>query len=151
MKLTHRLTVFLVVFLLSLVSVFAQNVSIDTNMKNTIAKYEGKILTDEILKRALKEMGIKHPDEVFNQAILESGHFKSKLAIKGNNLFGMRKPGKRLTFALKDKIFGYAKYLHWIYSVADYKLWQDISPIKPGEKYKHYLKRRKYNNLNEKK
>jgi uncharacterized FlgJ-related protein len=144
MKLTQTLTI-LMFFCIITVSVFAQNFTIDNSMKNVIAKYENTELTKENFKSAIKEMNIKYYDNVYIQGILESGHFKSKLASNGNNLFGMRKPGSRNTFAEEKKIYGYAKFKSWIYSVADYKLWQDNKPPKLNESYIQYLKRRNYN------
>lgn len=145
MKLTQILTL-LVVFLFLSISVIAQTTFIiDVNMKNVIAKYEGSELTNDNLKSALIKMHIKHPNEVFNQCVIESGHFKSKLAIYGHNLFGMRKSSKRLSFALRKKKYGYAQYKSWIYSVADYKLWQNMVQMKKNETYKQYCKRRHYN------
>lgn len=68
-------------------------------------------------------MQIKFPDIVLAQAILESGSFKSNLAKKNKNLFGMRLARIRSTTA-KGQVHGYAKYDSWQESVKDYKLWQ---------------------------
>jgi len=69
-------------------------------------------------------MGIKFPDIALAQAILESGNFKSKIAVQNNNLFGMRLPKSRETTAVGQKS-GYARYLSWKDSVKDFKMWQD--------------------------
>lgn len=73
---------------------------------------------------AIVNSDIKFPEIAFAQAILESGHFKSKIAKHNNNLFGMRMPKQRETTAIGTK-YGYAKYKSWQTSVRDYKLWQD--------------------------
>jgi uncharacterized FlgJ-related protein len=72
----------------------------------------------------IQESGIKYPDIVYAQAILESGALKSKLVRINKNLFGMRKPTKRKTTAIGKKS-KYAVYINWQASVQDYKLWQD--------------------------
>lgn len=67
---------------------------------------------------------IEFADIVFCQAILESGHFKSKVAKYNNNLFGMRHPKKRITKS-KGSRYKYAFFDSWVESVIDYKLWQN--------------------------
>lgn len=69
-------------------------------------------------------VGIKFADITLAQAILESGNFKSKIAVQNNNLFGMRLPKSRETTAVGQKS-GYARYLSWKDSVRDFKMWQD--------------------------
>jgi hypothetical protein len=76
--------------------------------------------------------GVKFPEIVFAQAVLESAHFKSSLFERGNNLFGMQYPKKRETTAISS-INGYSKYENWHESVYDYKLWQDFLFDKRGE------------------
>ena len=74
---------------------------------------------------AIVEMGIKFPDIVFAQAILESGNFKSRLTKLNNNLFGMKLAKVRETTAIGKGKGGYAKYETWVHSVEDYSNWQD--------------------------
>jgi len=91
----------------------------------------------------IKEQGIKFPDLVFAQAILETGHFKSTVFRVNNNLFGMRLPKVRKTTAIGKKR-GYATYSDWIMSVQDYKLWQSSIPkkyLKNRETYIIYLQK----------
>ena len=91
----------------------------------------------------IKEQGIKFPDLVFAQAILETGHFKSTVFRDNNNLFGMRLPKVRKTTAIGKKR-GYATYSDWIMSVQDYKLWQSSIPkkyLKNRETYIIYLQK----------
>lgn len=65
------------------------------------------------LEEALEYYGISHPDIVYKQAVLETGHFKSNLCVEGNNLFG-----------LYDSLKGeYCKFGHWHESVRAYKNW----------------------------
>jgi flagellum-specific peptidoglycan hydrolase FlgJ len=90
----------------------------------------------------IKWSQIKYPDIALAQAILESGHFKSKIAKSNNNFFGMRMPTKRETMAFGKK-YGYAIYHSWRHSVQDYKLWQDQlftrHPNMTREQYKKYI------------
>lgn len=90
----------------------------------------------------IKWASIKYPDIAFAQAILESGHFTSKIARYNSNLFGMRMPTKRETLAIGTK-FKYAMYNSWQHSVQDYKLWQDHLfkkyPNMTREQYKKYI------------
>lgn len=77
------------------------------------------------LYNTIVSMGIKFPDIVFTQAILESDHFKSNLAKRNNNLFGMKLPRVRETTAIGKGRSGYAKYETWEDSVKDYLHWQN--------------------------
>jgi Mannosyl-glycoprotein endo-beta-N-acetylglucosaminidase len=72
---------------------------------------------------AIKQLGIKHPDIVFAQILLESDNLNSKLVMSNNNLMGMRLPKKRETTAIQAKC-GYAMYASWYSCVADYLLYQ---------------------------
>lgn len=107
----------------------------------TTIKYEKIELNQENLAKMIVLFEIQHPEMVYKQIILESGNLKSKLAVEGNNLCGMRLPKKRRTLALKKKLYGYAVYPTWVHSVEDYKIWQGTDKIKD---YRSFLKRRKY-------
>lgn len=62
----------------------------------------------------IKEVGIKHPDIVYAQAIVETGWFKCKhCSMERNNIFG---------FQTKK---GYITFDDWKESVDYYKRWQD--------------------------
>ena len=67
----------------------------------------------EGLMEALEYYGVEHPQIVYAQAILETGHFKSKVCLKYNNLFGL--------YNSKEK--RYCKFKHWTESVVAYKEW----------------------------
>lgn len=88
---------------------------------------EPVLLTHELLYEVINEKNIKHPEVVFAQAVIESGHFKSPLFINKNNLFGMKVPKKRETTAVNKGNKGYAKYHSWDSSVDDYLLWQEFT------------------------
>ena len=67
----------------------------------------------EGLEEALSYYGIEHKDIVYAQAVLETGHFKSKVCLKYNNLFGL--------YNSKEK--RYCKFKHWTESIVAYKEW----------------------------
>lgn len=119
------------------------------SVPDIIAKYKGLELNLINVASAIKEIGIINPDTVFFQTIKESGwlnktHYKSQLANKYNNLFGMRKPAQRYTTCLSKTFNGYATYSYWIYSVIDYLYWQQSNKLKENESYMQYLVRRGY-------
>jgi len=104
---------------------------------------ERSFLTKDNLDYFASEMDIKHWYDVRKQIITETG-FTSDLCVKGGNLFGMMFPGQRETTST-DTMFGFAKYKHWVYSLYDYKLWQDLVlkrvPMRKWERYSNWLKR----------
>ena len=82
-------------------------------------------ITYQGLYNEILEQGLEFPDIVFAQAVLESGHFKSKIFKKNKNLFGMKYPSKRESFSLGKK-YGYSVYEFWEDSVEDYYLYQEF-------------------------
>ena len=70
-------------------------------------------LPQEGLMEALEYYEIKHPQIVYAQAILETGHFKSNVCLNYNNLFGL--------YDSKNK--DYYKFNHWAESIVAYKEW----------------------------
>lgn len=64
----------------------------------------------EGLMEALEYYGVKHPQIVYAQAVLETGNFKSDVCLINNNLFGL--------YDSKNK--KYYKFDHWTNSVEDY-------------------------------
>lgn len=82
---------------------------------------------------ALKYYDIKHPDIVYAQAVLETGHFKSEGCLKHNNLFGL----------YNSKAKRYCRFNHWTESVIAYKEWIQRR-YKPPEDYYEFLKRIHY-------
>lgn len=115
-------------------------------------------VTDSVLNEAnvfnsLIAMGIKYPEVVMSQIMLESSNLTSRLCIKNNNLLGMTVASKRETTAINKA--GYAKYRTWIESILDYKLYQDYILSKHNlntrKKYiaflhKNYAKDKNYSN-----
>ena len=90
---------------------------------------------------------VKHldkPDWVFRQAMFESGHLKKAVAVKYNNLFGMKFPHQRKTNAIGKTANNTAIYETWEDSVLDYMYWQEMFVRKDKETYCDYLVRRGY-------
>jgi uncharacterized FlgJ-related protein len=85
---------------------------------------ETKLTKERVYEQIIK-FGIKFPDIVFAQAMIESGELTSKLFKSSNNMFGMRFPSVRETTAQGKTKSGYSKYEDWNFGVYDYFLWQD--------------------------
>lgn len=66
---------------------------------------------DDYLMEALEYYNVKHKNIVYAQAILETGHFRSKVCKEYNNLFGLYNSYKG----------DYYKFVHWSQSVKAYK------------------------------
>jgi flagellum-specific peptidoglycan hydrolase FlgJ len=96
----------------------------ETLVQKTIINNDDRLTKQKLYEQIIK-YGIKFPDIVFVQAILESGEFTSKLFKSANNLFGMKVPSKRESVRIGATRSGYSKYEDWMFSVYDYSLWQD--------------------------
>lgn len=99
-------------------------------------KVEPKFLTQspkDGLEEALTYYKVHHKDIVYAQAILETGHFKSRVCLKYNNLFGLYNSRKKQ----------YYRFNHWSESVIAYKNWIQRR-YKPSEDYYLFLNRIKY-------
>jgi uncharacterized FlgJ-related protein len=79
--------------------------------------------------------GIQHADIVYKQALLETGHFRSRIFTEQNNLFGMKLARNRPTTAIGSSKNGSAIYVSWEHSVIDYLLFQQ-KYYKQGNYYK---------------
>jgi len=102
-----------------------KQVQIETNTQEGITK--------ESLYEQIMKYGIKFPDVVFAQAVLESGQFTSKLFKSANNLFGMKIPTIRESSANGKTKSGYSSYEDWSFSVYDYSLWQNFMLKNKGD------------------
>ena len=89
----------------------------------------------EGLEEALSYYGLEHKDIVYAQAVLETGHFKSKVCLKYNNLFGL--------YNSKEK--RYYKFKHWTESVVAYKEWIQ-KKYQPPNNYYAFLEEINYAN-----
>ena len=84
---------------------------------------------------ALEYYGAKHPQIVYAQAILETGHFKSNVCLNYNNLFGL--------YDSKNK--DYYKFNHWAESIVAYKEWIQ-KKYQPPDNYYAFLEEINYAN-----
>lgn len=80
------------------------------------------------------KIGIKHPDVVLKQAIFETGHFKSQIYKKRNNLFGFRQRK-------------YITYDNWKKCIDYYKVWQDKHYTNDSLNYYKFLENRNFSGL----
>lgn len=116
-------------------------------------------LTMENLEKEIDRLGMVCPEVVLAQVKLESGHLKSKVLKRSNNMFGMRYPNRRPTTAIGiyipalDSIVkinkreelkkfsgysSYAVYQTWQDALKDYKLWQEHA-FRVNERYMKFL------------
>lgn len=87
------------------------------------------------LMECLIYYGVKEPEIVYAQAVLETGHFRSKNCKERNNLFGL------VVGDPNSPRFGkYFKFNHWSESVIAY-MDKVQYRLKPDEGYYHFLKR----------
>ena len=98
--------------------------------------------TPQKLVMYLKEVGVKHAEIVYAQAVLETGNFKSKSFRLCNNLFGMKVARSRPTTALGER-YGHAYFKDWKMSVIDYAMFQSAyaRKIRTDIGYYEYLSR----------
>jgi uncharacterized FlgJ-related protein len=94
--------------------------------------YKTARLNAEEVRAYMDSIGIAHSVIVLKQALLETGHFKSKLLMDKNNLFAFRYTKK------------YKHFETWQQSVDYYKIWQDKFYTNKNENYYAFLKRIKY-------
>lgn len=122
---------------------FAKTYPYKNHIDSVLVNWKNTELTKEnIIKLAIR-LDIDRIDIFFQQIMVESGYLKSNACLKRNNLKGMRFANQRFTYALGEK-FGYAVYESWIYSIADYKIWQLQNPWNRKETYGQYLDKRGY-------
>lgn len=72
----------------------------------------------EGLMEALEYYGVKHPQIVYAQAVLETGYFKSDLCLNGNNLFGLYDSKNHRYYTFEhwcDSIVAYLNYVQYRY------------------------------------
>ena len=76
----------------------------------------------EGLIEALEYYGVKHPQIVYAQAVLETGHFKSDLCLNDNNLFGLYNSKKNRYYTFdhwKDCVIAYKEMIQYKYKDGD--------------------------------
>ena len=92
-------------------------------------------INDSILYVFLKDNNAWYPEILLKQAKLESGNYLSDVYMNSNNLYGMKKVGKRQTTQLNTTYKGYGCYTNWCESVLDRMLWDvnRFNNVKPTE------------------
>lgn len=86
-------------------------------------------LTIQNLYRELCTKGVKYPEIVLSQAILETGWFSSNLCNQSNNLFGLYNSRTKSYFAFdnwQDSIDGYLNSVQYKFSVDKYDCYYDF-------------------------
>lgn len=78
------------------------------------------------------QLRIEHAEILLGQAILETHHFKSKIFLENNNLFGMKMPKQRPTLAIGINR-GHAVFRNWKECIIDLAIWQSIYGRKMSE------------------
>lgn len=129
-----------IALLLQVKSIVSQQPKVDTvpviEVADTIINEQPKFFSQtpkEGLEEALSYYGLKHKDIVYAQAILETGHFESKVCLEYNNLFGL--------YDTKNK--DYYKFNHWTESVVAYKKWVQ-KKYQPPDNYYAFLEEINY-------
>lgn len=109
-----------IVLLLQVKSIVSQQPKVETvpviEVADTIINKQPKFFSQtpkEGLEEALSYYGLEYKDIVYAQAVLETGHFKSKVCLNYNNLFGL--------YDSRNK--DYYKFNHWTESIVAYKEW----------------------------
>lgn len=103
---------------------------ISSKIKDVSFKTENQqdTININILNHYFEKHHVRFSHIVLAQAILESGNFTSKLYKSNKNLFGMKIPAKRYTFAENWHDYGnYADYESIESCILDYKSWQQTS------------------------
>lgn len=121
-----------IVLLLQVKSIISQQSKVETvpviEVADTIINEQPKFFSQtpkEGLEEALSYYGLEHKDIVYAQAVLETGHFKSKVCLNYNNLFGL--------YDSRSK--DYYKFNHWTESIVAYKEWVQTKYQPPNNYY----------------
>ena len=94
-----------------------------TEYEKMIIIKETDIFNKSQLIELLKDLNVKFTHIVMAQYIIETGHWKSKIFLENNNLFGMKEALRRVSTS-KGTQLNHAYYNHWRESVYDYAFYQ---------------------------
>jgi hypothetical protein len=129
-----------VVLFFVLLNISARNDGKITEDKIMVILAEGnKFSSDKLISR-IKEMHFQYPYIIYGQALLETDHFKSRIFIENNNVFGMKEATKRINMA-RGSQYDHAYYNNWLDSVYDYGLYYAcyLSRITTEDQYYSFL------------
>ena len=136
-----------VIYFLSIVVCMLGITLFFTKVEKKIVYSEIKIIiaeqdkfSEEKLTDLIAELNFQWPYIVYAQAILESDHFRSRIFIENQNLFGMTQAIQRISLS-KGTSNNYAYYSNWKESVYDYALYSAtyLSKLTTEEQYYSYL------------
>ena len=129
-----------IVLLLQVKSIISQQSKVKTvpviEVADTIINEQPKFFSKspkEGLEEALSYYNLEYKDIVYAQAVLETGHFTSRVCLEYNNLFGL--------YDSKNK--DYYKFNHWSESVVAYKEWIQ-KKYQPPNNYYTFLREINY-------
>jgi len=115
-----------------------------TDTEKILIIEEHNSFNEDKLIEEISKLNFKFPYIILAQAILETGHFESKIFVENNNLFGMKEARVRLNLA-KGTQYGHAYYDNWKESVSDYALWYSTFAYKcKSEKQLYKLLNKQY-------
>lgn len=82
--------------------------------------------TPALVLEACKYYEIQYPEIVTSQSILETGHYKSKVCLQYNNLFGLYNSKKRDYYSFDhwtESVKAYYDLVQYRYNEGDYYAW----------------------------
>lgn len=112
-----------------------------TNASDTL--FFSSQLNDSNLLGALHAFEVKCPQIVLKQALLESGHFTSRLAKESCNIFGLYNSGTNKYYYFShwiEAVLAYKKLVQSKYSSGDYYEFLEALPYSMDENYTNKLK-----------
>lgn len=142
----RTLTAFIVILLLlAILTTIRPDYAATLDREQAIVETTKEVLEAQFSEQALiAEIGVlnfKFPHIVLAQAKLETGYFSSNIFRENNNLFGMKRPRVRPTYAVGENR-GHAVFEHWQDSVKDYRLYSHLYMDFDSEwQYYNYLAR----------
>lgn len=80
----------------------------------------------ELVRQACEYYNIQYPEIVTAQSILETGHYKSKVCLQYNNLFGLYNSKKRDYYSFNhwtESVKAYYDLVQYRYKEGDYYAW----------------------------
>ena len=80
----------------------------------------------ELVRQACEYYNIQYPEIVTAQSILETGHYKSKVCLQYNNLFGLYNSKKRDYYSFNhwtESVKAYYDLVQYRYKGGDYYAW----------------------------
>lgn len=126
------ITVIILLYVISINSYIKEINSIINNKGSTCVlqpEFLKSTNPKEDLLEVLHYYDIKHPEIVYAQAILETGHFNSRVCKEYNNLFGL----------YNSRTKDYYKFNHWSESVVAYINYIQYKYVPPNDYYEFLI------------